>query len=305
MPWKKVEDFCETCGRSEFEEHIDHPFYVSPPRAFAELPVDYDAVFDVRVNFGIWHLNVLQAGALLAEDMWFQDLLPDVKAPHGFSIDEAELGDPALRAVLEPSAQRCTRDIMRAIEQGHLKSPIRDYDIRSEPILHRTFVEFYACPEWLDRCGYETDWVFDKWSDREDLVCQAVTDELHVRRASLRNHGAASFAHDETADPLDHAKHAETKAALRQAMFELKILKRDRAQAEARVPVDKPLTTRGRRTLLRIVLALCAKAKIDTRSRGAAQQIRALTEEIGLPVDDETIRSYFKEIDEIRGEADS
>ena len=82
MPWKKVEDFCETCGRSEFEEHIDHPFYVSPPRAFAELPVDYDAVFDVRVNFGIWHLNVLQAGALLAEDMWFQDLLPDVKALH-------------------------------------------------------------------------------------------------------------------------------------------------------------------------------------------------------------------------------
>lgn len=59
---------------------------------------------------------------------------------------------------------------------------------------------------------------------------------------------------------------------------------------------EKPLSTRERRTLLTIIAALCKKAKIDPKRRGAAQDIMALTEELGAKVSDDTIKGYLDEI---------
>ena len=59
---------------------------------------------------------------------------------------------------------------------------------------------------------------------------------------------------------------------------------------------DKPLTTRQRKTFLIIIAALCSSAKIDPQARGASQRIKELTESLGVPVDDETIRTLLSEI---------
>jgi hypothetical protein len=60
--------------------------------------------------------------------------------------------------------------------------------------------------------------------------------------------------------------------------------------------VDRPLTTRQRRTLLTIVAALCKQVGVDPQARGAAQRIKEITEALGAPVDDGTIANLLAEI---------
>ena len=54
-------------------------------------------------------------------------------------------------------------------------------------------------------------------------------------------------------------------------------------------PVDKPLNTTERNTLLTIIAALCDYSAIDPKARGSATQIASMTAELGAPVTDETI----------------
>jgi hypothetical protein len=55
------------------------------------------------------------------------------------------------------------------------------------------------------------------------------------------------------------------------------------------VPVDKPLNTNERNTLLTIIAALCDYSDIDPKARGTASQIASMTAELGAAVTDETI----------------
>lgn len=56
------------------------------------------------------------------------------------------------------------------------------------------------------------------------------------------------------------------------------------------------LNTRQRRTLLTVIAALCKKAGIDHASRGAAATIASLTDELGSPVSDDSIRDLLRDI---------
>jgi hypothetical protein len=61
---------------------------------------------------------------------------------------------------------------------------------------------------------------------------------------------------------------------------------------------DAAVSTRPRRTYLKIVAALCKRCGIEYEKRGASQRIREATEELGYPVDDGTIQAIIKEIPE-------
>jgi hypothetical protein len=60
-------------------------------------------------------------------------------------------------------------------------------------------------------------------------------------------------------------------------------------------PVDD-IPLRSRRTLLTIVASLCSSQGLDVGARGTSQRIKELTEKIGAPVDDETIRKILSAI---------
>jgi hypothetical protein len=60
--------------------------------------------------------------------------------------------------------------------------------------------------------------------------------------------------------------------------------------------LEKPLATRERRTLLVIIAALCSHSNVKYHERGAATQISALTEKIGAPVSDDTVRRILAQI---------
>lgn len=59
---------------------------------------------------------------------------------------------------------------------------------------------------------------------------------------------------------------------------------------------DKPITTTERNTLLTIIAALCDYSAIDPTGRGTAGQIEKMSEELGAPVTDDTIRKVLAKI---------
>ena len=68
----------------------------------------------------------------------------------------------------------------------------------------------------------------------------------------------------------------------------------DRPKADG----DKPLTTNERRTLLIIIAALCDEAKIKPSQRGTAKRIQEMTERIGAPITENTIKNKLDEVPE-------
>jgi len=60
----------------------------------------------------------------------------------------------------------------------------------------------------------------------------------------------------------------------------------------------KPLASKERNSLLVIIASLCKEADIDYSQRGVASVIQHLTEKLGSPVTDDTIRSVLKQINE-------
>ena len=62
------------------------------------------------------------------------------------------------------------------------------------------------------------------------------------------------------------------------------------------VKVDKHLTTTERNTLLTIIAGLCDYSAIIPTERGSASQIAKMTEEVGAPVTDDTIRKMLTKI---------
>ena len=63
-------------------------------------------------------------------------------------------------------------------------------------------------------------------------------------------------------------------------------------------PVEKSLTSKERNTLLVVIGALCNDANIDYNQRGIAVSIEKMTEILGAPVTDDTIRNILKQIDD-------
>lgn len=61
---------------------------------------------------------------------------------------------------------------------------------------------------------------------------------------------------------------------------------------------EKPLTSKERNSLLVIIASLCKEVNIDYNQRGVAGAIQRLTEELGSPITDDTIRSVLKQISE-------
>lgn len=64
-------------------------------------------------------------------------------------------------------------------------------------------------------------------------------------------------------------------------------------------PLDKPLQTRERNTLLSIIAVLCKEAKIDyTRSAKAAGYIQSTASLMGLSLGESTIEGHLKKVDD-------
>lgn len=63
---------------------------------------------------------------------------------------------------------------------------------------------------------------------------------------------------------------------------------------------EESISPKSRRTLLRLIAALCVEAKVDPANRGAAATVAAITHRAGVPVGDDTIKKVLDELPEVK-----
>lgn len=249
-------------------------------------------------NFGLGMLNIQEAAELIACDMWAEDKI-EVEALEEFSghLLAQEVKD-ALAEVISAFVTRITR----AIDIGRLEPARVARDFDENLILTETFLEIRHLEEWLNERGHHIGEAFRDWSLDEGEIIDRIIDELIWLRSVTENTRGSRFpinlkySHRQ----IDESNQTDLIAAYKSAALENQHLRERLANAESRAMVkpEPPASAKHRRTLLTLIGALCEAADLDVKKRGVAQRLMEMTEQVGAPVDDETIRKILADIPE-------
>ncbi|MNZ12508.1 hypothetical protein D3C78_293860 [compost metagenome] len=246
--------------------------------------------------FGLGMLNIQEAAELIACDMWAEGKI-EVEALDDF--DGHSLAPEVKAALAEETSAFVTR-LTQAIELERLQPARTARDFDEKIILSETFIAIKELEEWLNERGYHLGEAFKEWHSEERDIGDRIIDELiwirSVKENSRDRIPAISFTSSH--DQLDLSNQAELIAAYKSAILEVQHLRKRLASAESRSmeKPESPASPKHRRTLLTLIGALCEAVKIDVGKRGAAQRIMEMTEQLGVPVDDETIRKVLAAI---------
>lgn len=251
--------------------------------------------------FGVGHMSIKEAAELVAVDMWHSGEMPDIEEPEDWDGSEHH---PSLRVLLAGHTATFEARLLAAVDTGKLEAAAKKRDFDERLIPEETYIELQKLDEWLHERGYVGGEIMDDWSKREQDAAMHVCEELAYMRTANKNGRRAavpSLAFQgllAKEGMIDEANVAEVVAAYKAIIIENQNMKERLANAKAEQPakVDRPLSTRQRRTLLTIIAALCEHSSIDTMGRGAAGQIAKLTEAIDANVTDETIAKALAEI---------
>jgi uncharacterized membrane-anchored protein YjiN (DUF445 family) len=161
--------------------------------------------------------------------------------------------------------------------------------------------------DWLSKRGYQAGDVFREYSENEFKILERVCNEIYYMRTvedcSAESEGFKLIDSIEKNPKLKNPKIAELirlylLARGKNVTLEVEKILESKKRYREPTLVDAPITTRAKRTMLTIIAALCQRAGIDPEGKGVARQIKEATEELGAPVDDETIRKLLKEIED-------
>lgn len=260
-------------------------------------PPDYGTADYVRLpEFGSSHYSLSDAALVAALDMWASDKVSGV--PCDGALYERD--GPELRKALEPLRSQLVAELARSVEAGQLAAEVRARNPSdSRPIPERTFIHLQDLVGWLEvqhahECGDVIEDI-EELHDRDpwrlaSLVAEARARLRHPLPDRNQNGGAAKTGDD----VAEHVKSLERD--LEAARLHIAHLETLKAGGLGFVGDDKRAITRQRRTLLTVIAALCQKARIDPAGRGAAMAIASMTEDLGAPVSDDSIRAMLRDI---------
>jgi len=247
-------------------------------------------------NFGLGMLSIHGAAELIVCDMWAAGVI-EVEALENF---EGSFLAPEIKAALHETISVFVTRLTNAVEMGRLRTERVARDFHENLILAETFVEIRALEEWLNERGYYSDEAFLEWRNDEAEINERIIDELIWLRSVKRNARGPMLPIGLTGNHGldDEPSQSDLMAAYRSAVLENQHLRERLANAESRAMVkpEQSASPRHRRTLLTLIGALCDAAGLDVGKRGVAQQIVKMTEQVGAPVDDETIRKVMADI---------
>jgi len=255
---------------------------------------DYGAADYMRLpESGIRHYHLTDAGLLAALDIWASGNAPGVPCE-----DWRERDDPKIRAALDPLREQLVAALVRSVEGGQLAAEIRGRNLTDSRLIpERTFVELRDLGEWMELHGHEPGDVIS------GVELSLGEHPWHVASEVAENRARFRLAHLDPEDTSalwnwpDRALDLEgMKEELRAKRLHIVHLEQQLHVARGGSGGEKHLSTRHRRTLLIIIAALCSKAGIDRAGRGAAMAIASATEDLGVPVGDDSIRVMLREI---------
>lgn len=250
--------------------------------------------------FGIFSMSIKEATERVALDMWFSGDFSDIKEPEDW---DSSVHDPKLLAVLTHKVAYIEEKLLAAVDSGRLEAVRTSRNLDEKLIPEKTYIKYQSLYDWLLERDYMCGDTLDKWSNSEMEIAMHICEELTYLRSinkrkeyeyqSLAFHGLEAKN-----GVIDEAKNIDVIAAYKALIIENKHLECLLAHAKSEHPakVDRPITTRQRRTLLTIIAALCDYSAINPASRNTAGDISKMTEEIGALVSDDTVRKMLVEI---------
>ncbi|QZA98496.1 hypothetical protein K3369_02545 [Pseudomonas mandelii] len=247
-------------------------------------------------DLGIRKLNIQEAAELIACDMW-NDGEIELSESDGKIEDGAS--DQEIRAALSGKILTFITLLSNAIELGRItpEKLTRDFDERIIP--ESTFIDGNALAEWLSERGRDPGDVFWEWDEAENQILRRACEEMAWLRSGETT-PFTSYLNGVRNQKLyaEKSNDEQLKIAFKSATLEISRLRTRLSEVEIaqRLKIDEPAPPRARRTLLTLIAALCSDSNIDIGARGTAQRIKKMTEEIGAPVDDETIRKILIDI---------
>jgi hypothetical protein len=265
--------------------------YVEEHLPFPELP-----------NFGVMHLSVPRAAALIGEDL--------IRSGRNGVVERKESsGLRRERSLLELTVQFQAR-LLRSIQQGtlHCVAGARDLADLLEPgpsdlIPERTYIHYNDLVKWLIAQGYvdrsgrsDAGPALLEYEQNELDLAEKIELDVRTRRAMQSRAKPPKTRWTETYPPLPATDdRVEVQEALTEAFARIRELEND--LREARVlgtnKEDRPLTAKARKSHQILIATLCKALKIDMRSRDATSTIHRKIEAAGLELDKGTIKQML------------
>ena len=273
---------------------------------------DDQDVYYLRLKHRLFHLSIREAAELVAVDMWVSGEFPEVKEPDDWEWSGSN-SDPMLFPSLAEKSREFESRIISAVDSGRLKARnlVRTFDeklVENQPRIRIGDLE-----AWLNEHGYTPGETFTEWMQEEAEIegkleeefeylralsgaCKGVVQDLPVisDHIPIRPDDFAIFA-----EKKDVEKMASAYKALVISYFRL--LKtgygdNEQPAKKREATIDRPLTTRQRRTMLTVIAAMCKYEGLDPQGRGTAQRIMEMTDDLGAHIDDGTIAKMLSEI---------
>jgi len=252
------------------------------------------------VDWGFFHLTIPEAAELAAIDMWFSGAITGVDEPDGF---DGNPNNPVLKGLLSEHIEQLTQRMLKSVYSGLLTPDLITRDLDDNILPEETFISYDVLNNWLEGRRYTMGDAASEWLDLQLERAGALLYEVKFYRTAtkveIQEIESARF-HAECATEMGQDPKGGLQNAYKAAIVENHRLRQALVSPKENHPakVDRPITTRQRRTLLTIIAALCDYSAIKSGARGAAGQIAAMTDEVGASITAETIAELLKEIPE-------
>jgi hypothetical protein len=275
--------------------HTAKVFYnfVEEHLPFPELP-----------NFGVLHLSVPKAAALIAEDL--------IRSGRSGVVERKEGSVPGReRSLSELTAQFQAR-LLRSIDRGTLRyfAGARDLADLLEPgpsdlIPERTHIHYNDLVKWLIAQGYvdhagrsDAGPALLEYEQDELELAEKIELDVKTRRAMQLRLKPPKTRWDEVYPPLPEPDdRIAIQEALSQALARVGELENDLREAKAlgTNKEDRPLTPRARKSHHVLIAGLCDALGINIRLRDATSSIDGKLAEAGLKLDKGTIKGILED----------
>lgn len=140
--------------------------------------------------------------------------------------------------------------------------------------------------------------VVSYWCEKSGFADQHCREAKSAAIASACEKGLIRYSRNDGKDFQDAALSLANRGILTVERESFDAWVMENFEDESPLP-EKPLGTNERRTLLVIIAALCREAGLDWRKgKGAPANIVRLTEQLGTPISEDTIRKQLNMIDD-------
>lgn len=138
-------------------------------------------------QFGVYHVNLNEAGLLIAKCLWFRGELRQIK----LSKDPYDFFDENLEALLAKPAAHFASILIKPIETGSLPACNIRRDIQDKLLADKTYVDVFKLADWLEARGISLGAAFEEdylKSETELAAAVAHCTAAHRQMQRLKPH---------------------------------------------------------------------------------------------------------------------